>query len=423
MANIVKEVRLIYTDIVTNNNKWWTGELYDNGDVKTRWGRVAMGEQSKLFPGKGEPFLLKKQKEKLGKGYSELRTVTTSGAPTIQKVSQGDLLDIASKQIKTSSPTLNAVIKNLVSWNIHQITSSTNVTYNASSGLFETPLGIVTLDGITEARNILSDAASLLANNDYGSKMVMDINQYLRIVPQNIGMKKLEPQIFFPDLQAIQKQNDILDSLEASYKALQTPVQSDNDKEEILEQVFKVRLDAVSTESPEFKHIQQKYQATRKDIHVCSHLKVKNIFKVEIEDNVKAFETGNKVGNVMELWHGTKKANVLSILKSGLQVSPPSTARIAGKMFGNGIYFAIDSTKSLNYSYGYWDGQRESNCFMFLASVALGNPYTPRGTYESLPKSGFDSTWAKPGKSGIMNDEIIVYENDRFKLEYLVEFE
>lgn len=419
---IQQEIRLIFAEIGKNSYKQWRGVLHDNGDVQTFWGRVGETEQNKMFPGKGEAFLLKKQAEKLKKGYEAVQTIA-SGTTTVKTIERGNLLDIARTQIKTNSPKLDSLIARLVQDNIHQITSSTDVSYNANSGLFETPLGIVTLDGITQARTILSESLTLIQAGDYGDAMIKQINKYLRIVPQSLGMRKLDPRNFFPDIHAIQKQNDILDSLESSFNVLSNTKENDSvSSSGITETVFKVRLETLDDEV-ERARILKKYKDTRKDMHVCAHLKIKEIYVVELEDNARAFEEGSKVGQIRELWHGTKKANLLSILKSGLKVAPPSTARIAGKMFGNGIYFAIDSTKSLNYSYGYWDGSREQNCFMFLASVAMGKHYTPRGTYESLPKAGFDSTWAKSGQSGIMNDEFVVYDDSRFKLNYLVEFE
>ena len=75
-----------------------------------------------------------------------------------------------------------------------------------------------------------------------------------------------------------------------------------------------------------------------------------NVFKVKIHDMAAAFNPDN----VKEVFHGTSEANNLSILKSGLRVSPPATAAIAGKMFGNGVYGAINSSKSLGYTYGNW---------------------------------------------------------------------
>ena len=60
---------------------------------------------------------------------------------------------------------------------------------------------------------------------------------------------------------------------------------------------------------------------------------------------------------------------------------------------------------------------------MFLVDFALGDSYIPKGSYETLPKAGYDSTFAKPGVSGILNNEFIVYRPAQANIRYLVEFE
>ena len=92
-------------------------------------------------------------------------------------------------------------------------------------------------------------------------------------------------------------------------------------------------------------------------------------------------------------------------------------------MFGDGLYFSSQSTKSLNYAQGYWDGgPRDNNCFMFLCDVAMGTYHVPSGPSSQLHKHGHDSIWAKPGKSGIQNDEMIVFRTSQVNIRYLVEF-
>lgn len=133
-------------------------------------------------------------------------------------------------------------------------------------------------------------------------------------------------------------------------------------------------------------------------------------------------ESGSKVGNVKELWHGTKASNLLSILKKGFFIPPTNVPYVTGRMFGNGVYFSDQSTKSLNYAYGYWDGNRQDNCFMFLCNVAMGKEYTPSGPSTQLPAPGYDSTFAKAGKSGVGNNEMIVYRTSQIDPRYLIEF-
>ena len=63
------------------------------------------------------------------------------------------------------------------------------------------------------------------------------------------------------------------------------------------------------------------------------------------------------------------------------------------------MYFANSSTKSLNYAYGYWDGKRDNNCFMFLCDVAMGKHYTAKYG-EALPKPGYPTApGPKPAKA------------------------
>ena len=42
---------------------------------------------------------------------------------------------------------------------------------------------------------------------------------------------------------------------------------------------------------------------------------------------------------------------------------------------------------------------------------------------QQVPRKGYDSFWAKPNKSGILNDEYIVFKEDRVNLKYLIECE
>jgi poly [ADP-ribose] polymerase len=226
MANVVEEIRLILVEAVSNNNKWWTGRLYDNGDAETLWGRVGYSGDSKMFPGVGRSFLEKKQREKEKKGYTPLKTV--GGPASVTSAQTKDVGDHERRQIakaqlvKSNNPQWDRLIDRLVQANVHRITSSTQIQFNSSTGLFSTPLGIVTPDGISEARNLLVTLNQFVSRNDWTSTpMLRATSDYLRLVPQAVGMK-LNVERLFPDTTAIQKQSDVLDSLEASYQALQT---------------------------------------------------------------------------------------------------------------------------------------------------------------------------------------------------------
>jgi poly [ADP-ribose] polymerase len=417
---ITKEARLIYAEFGENSNKFYNLWLYEDGTIESENGRVGVTTVRNPLPKlNGERDFERQLKSKIKKGYTKLKTIASTNAP--QTVEVNNLQEIAHKQIQVAEPELQKLIDRLVAANVHKITSSTQITYNASTGLFSTPLGIVTLEAITDARNLLVEIKKYIKDKDHGNKALFKVaGQYLRLIPQNVGMK-LDTRIIFADDAALQKQSDLLDSLESSYQALSSAPAPDKKDSAPEEKVFEVSLDLVE-DGKEIDRINKFFRQTSQSQHVSSRLKIKQVYKLCLAQMAEAFKEGSKCGNIQELWHGTKKANLLSILKSGLRVAPPSTAAIAGKMFGNGIYFSDQSTKSLNYAYGYWDGKYEKDCFMLLNQVAMGKSYTPSGPSHALPKPGYDSTFAVGGKSGVANNEMIVYEDNRVNITHLVEF-
>jgi poly [ADP-ribose] polymerase len=432
MPKLIERVKLVCSSIEKNNNKVWIGELYDNGDVVTRWGRIRDPKgniedqlDSKSFPSAGESFLRKKEAEKLRpkkdkESYSRARTLedVTIVPNAARNLSQNNLAAIAKEQLAKNHPHLSKLIDRLVQANIHNIVSQTSITYNSATGLFQTPLGVVTQDAIDEARNLLVEVKkSLIAKAKDLPELV---SAYLRIIPHDVGVK-LTVESIFPDLDSVQKESDILDSLEASYKAVMSqPKTVDDGKPAPVEKVFEVDLDILS-DVQERKRLVDYFENSKKQMHGYGHIKVREIYQLNVMEMFKTFYTeGKKVGNIVEAYHGTSQANLLSILKSGLKVSPPSTAYIAGKMFGNGIYGAINSSKSLGYTFGRWGGSAADSGWLFVCDFAMGKVHRPSGTC-SGPASGHDSVWAEAARCGLYHDELIIYKNHQVNIKYLLE--
>jgi poly [ADP-ribose] polymerase len=430
MASVVESVRLIKTDIQANNNKWWEAKLHDDHSVHVSWGRVGDTGQSQVKTFGDEwgarRFLEGKQREKEGKGYRPQQTLDTTTTVTVGP--KHDVAELAQKQIQTSCPETARLVTYLSERNVHAILAQTTMSYDSSRGTFSTPLGIVTGDAIRRARNLLSDIGLYVQRGSYTDpQLIQNINDYMMLVPQNVGRQRPEPSRLYPNLDAVQKQNALLDALEASLqqalsspKPVGTPVPEAEAEAPVL---FQVKLQLVE-DGKEIDRIRKKYRETRKAMHECYHLDVKKVYLVEIGGMRAAFEKdGVPIGNIWELWHGTRVGNLLSIMKGGFTIPPSNAAHCTGRLFGNGMYHSDQSTKSLNYAYGYWDGgKRDDNCFMFLNNVAMGNIYHPKGTYESLPKPGFDSSYAKGGEAGVQNNEMIVYKTAQVDPVFLVEF-
>jgi len=415
MSNVVEKIRLIFVEADRNSNKFWEGILYDNDDVQTTWGRIGKGTQSKMFPSRGSFFLHKKEAEKYKKGYTKLRTVEadTKTAP----VSNSNLSALAKAQINMNNPQLERIIDRLVRSNVHKITKATQITYNKNTGLFSTPLGIITRNAIAEARDILVDI-----KRDHGSETRLKrlVSDYLRLIPHEISHKFNVYNIFPDNDDSIKSEGDILDSLEASYDALSTQPAPKVEVKTSTEQVFDVDFSQIDWNvDPKYKKIADWYESSKKSMHHYDRIRIVNMFAIDIKEMSTNYNF--KLGSHMKVFHGTSEANVLSILKSGLKVSPPSSVIIAGKLHGNGIYGAINSSKSLGYTFGRWGNTRGDSGWLFVCDFAMGKIDYPRSYGTNGPKNNYDSIWAKSNLTGLYNDELVVYDSSQVKIRYLLE--
>ena len=427
-------VMMIKTDVDANNNKFWKAEIHDDNSFHVTNGRVGSKGQTqkpKYFATYDAAMLEfnKKKREKLRKDYTEFDGIVEGGSQSDLSTNKKALEVTAMEQIrtKTDPELIKDLVKTLVQRNIHSILKRTDLKYDDDTGLFKTPLGFVTKDSILKARKLLSDIYPYIKEKDFNSRTAKDkISDYLMLIPQKVG-SKLSVEGVLPNVDSIQSQNSILDDLWASIEQVEAgALDSKKKKDEVKAEanVFNAELSLV-TDQKIIDEIDQFYRSTMKRNHECHRLRIKRVFEVSIDSMSEAFEKeGRKVGNIKRLWHGTRMGNVLSILKSGMIIPSSNERHVTGRMFGNGLYFSDISTKSLNYSYGYWDGgSRDNTCMMFLCDVAMGKEFYPTRTTNrhKLPMAGYDSTFAKAGSS-VMNNEMIVYSVSQSRPRYLVEF-
>ena len=409
---------LIYVEVGANSNKVWRGSLKNDGTFIAEWGRIGNTLQHKnhclgsvtLARNKFE----RTKRQKLRKGYTEAQLLDQDFKQTTV-ITPEELEAIARSQIKHGrDPRSKELIRYLVKSNIHQITSQTDITYNAATGGFTTPLGIVTPKAIAEARQYLIQIAAIRKSNKYRLRQLL--SKYLRLIPQALGNKIDESQ--FCDSQEIQRQYEILNALDAAV-TVDSPSQ----------QVFECAINRVPGSTTEgkkiFRQINQLYKSTINQNHLAAKYKLRRIYELDIPSMRKAFtEKAKTIGNVKPHWHGTKASNLLSILKQGLIIPPADATQCTGRMFGNGIYGSEQSTKALNYATNYWNpsGEDEERVFMLLCDFAMGKEYHPKGANRRFPVSGYDSTYVAPGKANTINQESVVYSIEQVNIKYLCEF-
>lgn len=406
------KTRLVFSDLSKRSYKYYDIELFDDGRVVAAYGVVgAKNPQTNDYGIKGRVFFESKIREKERKGYSKAK-VLMEGAVTNTTIANTSLADIALTQIKLSDSSLKALIKRLADSNVHKITNSTSISFN--NGVFQTPLGIVTKEGISEARILLDYFFKNIKKNgddDFNQR----IDEYLKIIPRPKGGGLMYEDIF-PTIDTVKKESDVLDALENSVDiALKTPVKDDKTN---TEKVFNLNMSLV-TDQKVIKRIQDWYKNTNKAMHNYTNVKIVNIYEVDIVDYNANFV--KSPANLKEVWHGSGQSNILSILKTGLFCSPPSTAAIAGKMFGNGVYGSETSSKSLGYTMGRWGQSKGDSGWLFVCDFEMGkNPYYARNSFSRLP-DGYDSCWALPKNTSLLNDELIVYRENQIRIKYLLE--
>lgn len=133
------------------------------------------------------------------------------------------------------------------------------------------------------------------------------------------------------------------------------------------------------------------------------------------------------------LWHGSRTENWWSILQTGLKLRP-TNAILTGKMFGYGLYFAPDASKSLGYtslSGSRWASGVSDTAYMAVINVAYGKPFNvyswdnkyTRITEQTLQSycAGANSLHAHSSKGMLRADEIVIYNEAQCTIQYLVE--
>lgn len=345
----------------------------------------------------------------------------------------------------SSDPIVAALLNQLKVDNIHEITSKTSFKFT-STGL-ETDIGPVSeihilkakgvLDqiadliriqekAIVDSRSLLSRVSSKLSKrpevvtpNGFSQDMIDKNNHYFSLIPHKFhGKLKAEDMITTPD--NLSKEQDLLNDL---LSAVQLGLSQDDG---VNEEKLKVDL-KVMDKNKTWKEIEHYFNTTRHAHH--GHLKgwkICRIFEVsEKAEKIKDYEaTKAKLGNEMQLFHGSRNSNILSILLNGLMVPPRSAGFVNGRMFGDGIYGADCSTKALNYATGYWGGRKDHNkVYVFVTRFAMGKMQKCKTQQNYGADPGFDSVHGLSDRHGgaLINDEYIVYDTRQAIITHLLE--
>ena len=376
-------VNLIYIDGKgVNSNKYYNMFEKGNGTFDVEYGRVGSTKVTHNYP---MSKWNSTKKSKIKKGYtdvSNLRQVTTTIKKDTGTSAFNSFYDTFSKYTGTAVSS-NYLVDNC------------------------TPAQLA------EAQDILNNIIKLTSVDAINDNL---INLY-KVIPRAMGDVRANLVTKPSDLNArVIREQDALDAMDSSNVIHEEDVYGSLGVvfEDATAQEVKMLQDLINPSN-------NGYRSAR--IHKCykvTHSYTQNKFDKWLS------QQENKSTEL--LFHGTRNANVFSILKSGLLVRPSNAVAFAGSAYGDGVYHSAHTAKSLGYT-GY-----ERDKLFFIQKVHMGNPYKYEGyyrnnkdisrsqmNYKGLNKLGYDSLFVSPG-DGLLNSEYIVYNSEQTTTNYLVWF-
>lgn len=476
---VTKRVTLNFTDIIHNNNKYYNLEIQisKNGDARifTQYGRVG-GTAAKEYriadsASHAESESDKIIKSKTKKGYVEVKLVKADIGSEVgkSKVETNTITVEAAKKAGVKFQEEEAVASKLHSEVQDLVRTWFGVTQEFIELNLDTkkcPLGQLSLDQITKGKDILEEARKIVHMKKPDVLELNSLtNQYYSNIPHNFGYARINADVLrLDDDNKIDKAFDILDVFKDS-KNIQSVI-SKKSAVDAQYSTLNADLEWLDPSDPTWKWIDAMVHGTRAHNHSgLGNLKTHKIFKVSRKDEQDHFlkvaesiakECGKhspsehylqlvkkrpdvpkelqdlyKHANICPGWHGTRRANMIGITTRGLLIRPSGVIH-AGSMYGDAIYWATNSTKSINYCDvrgSYWAQGNNKTAYLFLGDVAFGNYKYATGShlYTKQNIKPNHSVFARGGHSGVVNDEIMTYNpsgpSQQHAIRYIIEFE
>lgn len=456
----------------SNNNKYYSVELQKSGtdyQVFVSYGRIGDPPTEKEYLEDGKfvsEYVARKQYEDLLKSKFGYPTCSKCG----KKGNAGDLICICGKkldfrdytkkyvpvdlaQAKIGSTEAQNIVetdklgsKAQITINAPNITTApqktmdnrvssflTHIYYEAGHAVrsylntgalkstIDNPLGTLSQAQLDIGVEILEEIRkTMLSSKDYQQLMSLTSGFYTAI-PQQVSRR---PDWNVLCINTDEKLNSAFDLIEllGDVKGVQNTFHATSTDWDRYENIG-ANIVPIEKHDPIYKKIEKGVLDSRSSYHQFSHIHITDIYDIRVKSQK---DTGwfdpKHYGNVQPLYHGSRNANILGIMSKGLLLRPPGVV-ITGSMFGAGLYFGSNSSKSLQYSTANWgrtlNGKTE--IYIFVCSVALGNikEYYDAQLHLTKSPTGYHSVKGCVGRS-LIHDEYIIYEGQQHRLDYVV---
>jgi len=402
---------LNYASLGENSNKFYIMELQEGTGQYQYCIYTENGRMGKTPQRRGRYFSSRYQaesdyrqilREKTGKGYHQIDVDDGFGFSTPASVT------VKKTTTKQDLSAINDKVLRLIGKLYQDATS-----YLVKS--VETPLGKINSSQVKKGLEILARIEDLLDSGSHGYSLDRYTDEFYSTIPVTFGTKVDYQKFLINNYAKLNEKKDLLGVMNSIVQVQDSLEKTLDDKYKAL----KITLKCLSNRTKEYKHIKSMVDQSHSSHHRFG-IKVEEIFKIE---DMVGHDTFNplKVGT-MELFHGSRSENILSIMQNGLKIKPKSAVH-TGSMFGSGIYFASEVSKSANYCWGFNGGSKNDSYYMFVCEVATGKikDFAHAQTHLSSAPYGYNSVRGIKGSS-LLHDEYIVYKESQVKVKYIIEF-
>lgn len=409
--NVVNYAYLMYISGIENSNKFY--EMRQNADrsVDVQYGRIG----NKIMRHHYEPWekdFYTLYREKTAKGYEDYTALHTNGKKEVS------CKDKEYEEIKDED------VQKMVDLLINSAREFVKQHYTVS-------IVDITSKMVAEAEQDLALLKDIARDDGLNTCQLFDFNERLTELFKDIPRKMEKVQYYLASSTAdfekiIQREQDMLDNIKG--QLIQAKPQSKKTQSGTVLEAYGLDIRPVTYKEEDeiISHLGRDYNGKPvANRYVKAFAVENNETRTKYEDFKQKHNISPK--EVKLFYHGSKVENWWSIMKQGLLLNP--NASVTGKMFGNGIYFASDCRKSLNYmdvAGSHWNNGKRSSGYVAIYSVALGKCYKPYSAlsnnfnYRNLPTDCL-SVYADKKLTGLHNDEYVIYQQEQCTIKYLVE--
>lgn len=395
----------------TGSYKFYSLES-ENGKIKASWGSLrGIGREKSCYYENSMYWI--KFYEKINKGYIDNSEAYVEKENEV-KVKVPKLVipkkPKTGKEANKASQTLYALLLNAANGVVNSMIKRTVKEMHVTEGM------------VNESKKYL-DELYVTTNLDKFNEILLKL---CMVCPRKVwDMKTLMAKTESEMEKVLEREDDLVKAMEGlllKQKAEEGEPTEEKDEEEEKLDPFKKLGIIVKEAGEEAKKIVRSMLPD--NLWAC----VVEIYEVSNPIHDKRFDdycTGRKITVKKLFWHGSSNCNWLSIIVYGLLLKK---ACLYG-MFGGGIYTAPKAQKSLGYTDGgYWRGGTGDYRILGIYETAYGNPYHPtRGenwnyTEDKIKALGADCIHAKGNTCGLLNDEVVFYNEAALHLKYIVKF-